>query len=255
MLCVTSGAPPWRMSLYRRSQGMYLCRDPSLQQAKAKQLGGTTWTNPMATLTPTCMRRYAYYFANMIEGVKPRSEPLVLRRVIINGIPDLASEDGEPAGCRPFLQLFQSGKLLYSSTWTNADTTTATVKASSTGAAATAASSTTTTTTTTTTAAAAATVASAASVASEGEDASASADVTSDTVAAAAGGGAGGDAGASEDAPSAQSTEVRYVPTLAHHTRHTHTQWSKGSPCPTAFCCGHCDIDFAQCQMVLPSLM
>ena len=47
----------------------------------------------------------------MLDGVKPRAAPLVLRRVIVNGVPDFmggagrlreAGRDGFPArGCRP----------------------------------------------------------------------------------------------------------------------------------------------------------
>ena len=64
----------------------------------------------------------------MMEGVKPRSSPLVLRRVIVNNVPDYSGK-GAPGqgkageqdivhdGCRPYLQLFKSGRQLYSSTW------------------------------------------------------------------------------------------------------------------------------------------
>lgn len=86
-------------------------------------------------LTVPSQRRYASYFTYMVDGVKPRSAPLVLRRIIINGIPDMsggaragakdvAGSDGAGhavrVGARPYVQLFRSGKLLYSSTWKKA---------------------------------------------------------------------------------------------------------------------------------------
>jgi hypothetical protein len=67
------------------------------------------------TLTIPSQRRYIQYFSNMLDGVKPRSEPLLLRRVIINCIPvfgtDTDSESGNP-GCCPYIQLFKNGKLI-----------------------------------------------------------------------------------------------------------------------------------------------
>jgi len=36
--------------------------------------------------------RYLQYFSNMIESVKPRSDPLLLRRVIMNGIPKFGTQ-------------------------------------------------------------------------------------------------------------------------------------------------------------------
>jgi len=59
-----------------------------------------------------------------MDGIKPRPESLVLRRVIVNGLPDMSGgsgSDDNKAGCRPFLQLFQNGKLLFSSTWAHKD--------------------------------------------------------------------------------------------------------------------------------------
>lgn len=34
-----------------------------------------------------CLCLYLQYFSNMVDGIKPRSEPLMLRRVIMNTIP------------------------------------------------------------------------------------------------------------------------------------------------------------------------
>jgi tensin len=72
-----------------------------------------------ATLTIPSQRRYLSYFSNMLEGVKPRSEPILLRRVIMNTIPVFgengAAADGDGAGCCPYLQLFKGGKLISTS--------------------------------------------------------------------------------------------------------------------------------------------
>jgi hypothetical protein len=101
----------------------------------------------------TRCRRYIQYFNNVMEGVKPRSSPLLLRRVIINTIPVFgtrsilepikqetseATEDAEPVvdasgaspddageamqekieeGCCPYLQIFKGGKLVFTTTW------------------------------------------------------------------------------------------------------------------------------------------
>lgn len=56
-------------------------------------------------------QRYVQYFSNMLDGVKPRSEHLLLRRVIINSIPNFGS-DGVNVGCCPYIQLFKNGKLI-----------------------------------------------------------------------------------------------------------------------------------------------
>jgi protein-tyrosine phosphatase len=91
--------------------------------------------------------RYVHYFCNVMSGTKPRSEPLLLKRVIVNTIPtfctplskfererqilqlsdsgtsDAAAKQAALAsrvpcdGCCPYLQIFQEGKVLFSSTW------------------------------------------------------------------------------------------------------------------------------------------
>ncbi|OWZ15378.1 Phosphatidylinositol-3,4,5-trisphosphate 3-phosphatase [Phytophthora megakarya] len=107
-------------------------------------------------LTIPSQRRYIQYFNNVMDGVKPRSSPLLLRRVIINTIPVFgerrvlepkknSSADGSetvgvegealtPAvpteeeteeemietieeGCCPYLQIFKGGKLVFTTTW------------------------------------------------------------------------------------------------------------------------------------------
>ena len=58
-------------------------------------------------LTIPSQRRYVQYFSNMLDGVKPRSEPLLLRRVIINSIPIFGDNAGGDAniGCCPYIQV------------------------------------------------------------------------------------------------------------------------------------------------------
>jgi C2 domain of PTEN tumour-suppressor protein len=65
-------------------------------------------------LTIPSQRRYVQYFSNMLDGVKPRSEPLLLRRVIINTIPNFGGKAGgeNKEGCCPYVQLFKCGKLV-----------------------------------------------------------------------------------------------------------------------------------------------
>ena len=68
-------------------------------------------------LTIPSQRRYLTYFSNMLDGVKPRSEPILLRRVIMNTIPVYGDNGGgeESEGCCPYLQLFKGGKLISTS--------------------------------------------------------------------------------------------------------------------------------------------
>jgi len=74
-------------------------------------------------LTIPSQRRYVQYFSNMLDGVKPRSEPLLLRRVIINAIPVFgdAGSGGGGLGCCPYLQLFKGGRLIATATPPDSD--------------------------------------------------------------------------------------------------------------------------------------
>jgi hypothetical protein len=65
-------------------------------------------------LTIPSQQRYVQYFANMLDGVKPRSEPLLLRRVIINSIPifGVHGPGQDSPGCCPYIQIFKCGRLV-----------------------------------------------------------------------------------------------------------------------------------------------
>jgi len=75
-------------------------------------------------------RRYVQYFGYLLEGHRPRSEPLLLRRCIMNTIPRFSTRDGVPIksddfvpdgvaelGCVPYLQIFKGGVLVFTTTW------------------------------------------------------------------------------------------------------------------------------------------
>jgi C2 domain of PTEN tumour-suppressor protein len=87
---------------------------------------------PVEELTIPSQRRYASYFKNMLDGVRPSQPPLMLKRVIMSEAPRFAKgpprptspEDGEKKikndndesqlmGCVPYLQIFKAGKLLH----------------------------------------------------------------------------------------------------------------------------------------------
>jgi protein-tyrosine phosphatase len=71
------------------------------------------------TLTIASQRRYVQYFANTLDGVRPRSEPLLLRRIIMNTVPLFSFSPGtvgeSESGCCPYIQLFKNGKLICTS--------------------------------------------------------------------------------------------------------------------------------------------
>lgn len=79
-------------------------------------------------LTIPSQRRYASYFKNMLDGVRPSQPPLMLKRIIMSEAPKYAkgpprekdkdtksTEDPSVLrmGCAPYLQLFKAGKLLH----------------------------------------------------------------------------------------------------------------------------------------------
>lgn len=95
----------------------------------------------MERLTIPSQRRYLSYFASVMEGVRPRSEPLLLRRVIMNTIPTFGKKGGDvdrassgaaatkandageggadqdALGCCPYIQIFKGGALLFTATY------------------------------------------------------------------------------------------------------------------------------------------
>ncbi|CAM9754893.1 unnamed protein product [Ectocarpus sp. 6 AP-2014] len=97
----------------------------------------------MERLTIPSQRRYLSYFSSVMEGVRPRSEPLLLRRVIMNTIPTFGTKNGgvigpgkgaaakaeEEAvaaggegedgalGCCPYIQVFKGGALIFTATY------------------------------------------------------------------------------------------------------------------------------------------
>ncbi|CAM9847808.1 unnamed protein product [Ectocarpus sp. 12 AP-2014] len=97
----------------------------------------------MERLTIPSQRRYLSYFSSVMEGVRPRSEPLLLRRVIMNTIPTFGTRNGgvigpgkgaaakaeEEAvaaggegedgalGCCPYIQVFKGGALIFTATY------------------------------------------------------------------------------------------------------------------------------------------
>jgi len=83
-------------------------------------------------LTIPSQRRYAQYFANMLDGVRPSQPPLMLKRIILSEapkfakgpprenivpVPDDAGDDYDPnaliMGCAPYLQIFKAGQLVF----------------------------------------------------------------------------------------------------------------------------------------------
>lgn len=62
----------------------------------------------MNEATIPSQRRYIKYFDCILEGVKPRHAPVRLRAFSVSGIPEF-----QAGGCRPYLQAFVNGKLVY----------------------------------------------------------------------------------------------------------------------------------------------
>lgn len=76
------------------------------------------------TLTIPSQRRYASYFANMLDGVRPSQPPLLLKRIIMSEAPAFGKcppneKRGKPdgqedeLGCAPYLQIFKAGQLVF----------------------------------------------------------------------------------------------------------------------------------------------
>eukprot|EP01039_Chlorochromonas_danica_P000735 gene736-799_t len=78
-------------------------------------------------LTIPSQRRYIQYFSNMLDGIRPNSEPLLLRRIILNTIPVFSPlpDNADVQGCCPYIQIFKNGKLIASaSAYTDSASTT-----------------------------------------------------------------------------------------------------------------------------------
>lgn len=77
-------------------------------------------------LTIPSQRRYIQYFSNVLDGVRPRAEPLLLRRVIMNGIPGYGQSDvdsdADTTGCSPYLQLFKNGRIIANAVMADSNT-------------------------------------------------------------------------------------------------------------------------------------
>eukprot|EP00521_Asterionellopsis_glacialis_P006525 CAMPEP_0195281292 /NCGR_PEP_ID=MMETSP0707-20130614/668_1 /TAXON_ID=33640 /ORGANISM="Asterionellopsis glacialis, Strain CCMP134" /LENGTH=902 /DNA_ID=CAMNT_0040340167 /DNA_START=144 /DNA_END=2852 /DNA_ORIENTATION=- len=69
-------------------------------------------------LTIPSQRRYASYFANMLDGVRPSQPPLMLKRIIMSSAPRFSKgppqegSDKVIMGCAPYIQVFKAGQLI-----------------------------------------------------------------------------------------------------------------------------------------------
>ena len=65
----------------------------------------------MELLTIPSQRRYVHYFSSVLTGLRPSSAPMRMVRIIINTIPNY-SNNTKYQGCCPYIQIFQSGRLI-----------------------------------------------------------------------------------------------------------------------------------------------
>ncbi|KAL9179452.1 hypothetical protein ACHAXT_008742 [Thalassiosira profunda] len=79
------------------------------------------------SLTIPSQVRYASYFANMLDGVRPSQPPLMLKRIIMSEAPKFGKRPAPPSsdgaeggdsgemvfGCAPYLQIFKAGNLVF----------------------------------------------------------------------------------------------------------------------------------------------
>ena len=63
-------------------------------------------------LTIPSQRRYLRYFSNILEGVKPCTRPVLLKRVLMSKAPNIGRNETGEDGCAPYLQIFKGGKLV-----------------------------------------------------------------------------------------------------------------------------------------------
>jgi hypothetical protein len=127
---------------------VYVCTGEFSSPMEALQYTANRRNVPVESLTIPSQRRYIQYFSNVLDGVKPRAEPLLLRRIIMNGTPGYSAAPGatwkdstgtekgkgeggdsfiednddregrggreEVLGCCPYIQLFKNGRLMAS---------------------------------------------------------------------------------------------------------------------------------------------
>lgn len=81
----------------------------------------------VAHLTIPSQVRYAGYFANMLDAVRPSQPPLMLKRIIMSAAPKFGKRPAPPPGdgadeaaasdtlfgCAPYLQIFKAGSLIF----------------------------------------------------------------------------------------------------------------------------------------------
>jgi len=68
--------------------------------------------------------RYIDMFHEIMDGIRPRYEPLNMKRFRVIGIPDFMSAADKArsdlpsnGGCKPYLQVYKNGKLLFTTEW------------------------------------------------------------------------------------------------------------------------------------------
>jgi hypothetical protein len=86
---------------------------PSVQQALLHVTGKMGLSPDL--IIPT-QQRYLDYLSTMLAGKKPNSKPVLLERVLMNGIPKMGDGNGSNEACRPYLQIFKDARLIYTST-------------------------------------------------------------------------------------------------------------------------------------------
>ncbi len=73
-------------------------------------------TGAAGPLLVPSQRRYLGYFENYLTRGAPPPRRVRLRRVVCNTVPAFGAIQGVPGSCRPYLQVFQDGKLIATST-------------------------------------------------------------------------------------------------------------------------------------------
>jgi len=71
---------------------------------------------PVTMLVPTQRRYLGYYERYLKDGLPAKPRGLGLRKIVLHGIPAYGASQSDPKSCRPYLQVFQRGKLLHTTT-------------------------------------------------------------------------------------------------------------------------------------------